>query len=386
MPTLKSYKDSSDQSGLYLIANVGGSNPITLQITHIGEKILRETGHKSGNSVPNDLVWAMYDVGLLYTSSTVSNENELIENTGEALGQINITNKLSDAECKQLLQYLTEYSGENQSKIAELVERLKQSLSDNSSNESDDEGSFSGKGEINKNLPLNEINDPDSYERMTALEKFKEVARDDPASVVPYLDVIQTRFDDSEELTAEMAFSVFTSIAKEDSTLITEYFGSVAAYLNSQNERIRYRATEFFEKAAADAPAAVSEHVDKIQPRLEDSNETTRRLAFRAFYRVCAGYRRIDDYYINGERNVAEQSEFADMDEYIELMVSHLESPEDVNKQGAINFLEIMSEESPELVKKYMDTIDSHASEMRDQSGLETIRRRIDSYQKQKED
>lgn len=126
MPKLKEYIEDSDQSGFYILANVGQSHPITLQVTDLGKQILQKCGYESGDNVPTKIVWSMFDVGILYTSSTINEPPEVTENTDEIFRQLNVANKLTSEERSRLIDYLKEYSGPNEAQVKSLQNELQE--------------------------------------------------------------------------------------------------------------------------------------------------------------------------------------------------------------------------------------------------------------------
>lgn len=124
MPTLKQYTADSEKSGYYILANVGGANPITLQVTTLGEQILRKTEYEAGDFVPTDIVWSMFDVGIMFTSSNINEPPDVTQDTDEIFHQLNVSNQLTDAERAELLNYLTEYTGPNEEQVAALRDDL----------------------------------------------------------------------------------------------------------------------------------------------------------------------------------------------------------------------------------------------------------------------
>jgi hypothetical protein len=124
MPTLRKYKPSSPKSGYYIQANAGASHPITLQVTSLAETILEQTGYQPGGPVPTKLVWAMYDLGLLYTKSSL--DPELFEgvSTEDIFREIDIGNQLSAAEKSKLVSYIEEYEGPQKDTLTRLKQEL----------------------------------------------------------------------------------------------------------------------------------------------------------------------------------------------------------------------------------------------------------------------
>lgn len=130
MPTLKEYTEDSDQSGFYILANVGQSHPVTLQVTNLGKQILQKCGYESGDNVPTKIVWSMFDVGILYTSSTINEPPEVTEDTDEIFRQLNVANKLTSEERSRLINYLKEYSGPNEAQVKSLQNELQEQDTD----------------------------------------------------------------------------------------------------------------------------------------------------------------------------------------------------------------------------------------------------------------
>lgn len=127
MPSLRQYKPDSEKSGHYILANVGGSHPITIQVTDLGGQILQKAGYAHGDNVPTKVVWAMFDIGILYTSNTTNEPPETVDNPDQTFQQLGVANNLTAQEKDQLLNYLNEYTGPNQSEVRDLREELEQS-------------------------------------------------------------------------------------------------------------------------------------------------------------------------------------------------------------------------------------------------------------------
>jgi TM2 domain-containing membrane protein YozV len=129
MPVLKQYVETSPKDGVYVQANVGGSHPITLQVSDIAELVLRNNGYRPEAEVPGWIVWKMYEVGLLYTESDVSEVPEVNRSIEDVFRGLGVTENLSDAERDQLIEFLEQYRGPEQEQIASLLEFLRSSRS-----------------------------------------------------------------------------------------------------------------------------------------------------------------------------------------------------------------------------------------------------------------
>lgn len=128
MPTLNRYAPSSQKTGYYIRANVGGSHPVTLQTTPVAERILVENGYGDGATVPTKLVWSMYDVDLLYTESSLSASTPSYS-VQDSLSEVMESSALSKSTRQQLIEYLSSYSGSHQTAVGRLLEDLRATVS-----------------------------------------------------------------------------------------------------------------------------------------------------------------------------------------------------------------------------------------------------------------
>jgi hypothetical protein len=286
MPTLKRYADSSSESGFYVLANVGSSHPITLQVTSVGEKILQKAGYRDEDNVPNKVVWAMFDVGILYTSGSIENIPETPRATEEFFSKINLGNILTAAERRKLLEQLRAYTGPDQSQIDSLKQKLENSGAEQQ--ETDDRPSGTNRSSPPSNIDLNpeNLSHSDPKTRKSAVKSFARTASDAPASVAPHLDKVAPRLGDSGRTPAKYAFETFEEIGQHEPTDVLEYYDLIASYLDSDNETARKYSTRFFARLAPYAPSIVSEYLDQIEPRLDDSGKRPARYAFEAFEEV----------------------------------------------------------------------------------------------------
>lgn len=178
MPKIKEYVDDSDQDGKYVLANVGGESPVTLQVTDVAEKILDRAGYEPGSNVPTKVTWAMYDVGLLYTSNVVNNPPEVGDRTDMIFQQLGVSNKLNYEEREHLLDYLREYDGPKQDEIASVQDELEQTQSKAESSESDIESNNSFDSSELSNIDDFEISDEMNSVRLELLAYNSEFYAD----------------------------------------------------------------------------------------------------------------------------------------------------------------------------------------------------------------
>lgn len=129
MPKLRRYKRSSEKSGYYIQANVGAPHPITLQVTSIAERIFQKTGYEPGENIPTKLVWAMYDLNLLYTNTSLDPSAAEDVSTEDILRELDLGNRLSTAEKEEVISYIEQYEGPQKDTLYQLKEELENSSS-----------------------------------------------------------------------------------------------------------------------------------------------------------------------------------------------------------------------------------------------------------------
>lgn len=126
MPTLNQYAESSDKSGTYIRANVGGDTPITLQVSALADRLFRLLDYTPQEELPSKLVWNMYDVGLVYTLNSLTSlqETNSANNPSGFLEQLDLDSSLSAEEQDEIVRQLKEYEGPDPEKVQELIDRL----------------------------------------------------------------------------------------------------------------------------------------------------------------------------------------------------------------------------------------------------------------------
>jgi len=131
MPTLNRYTEKSEKEGFYVRANVGGESPVTLQVTALATQIFKSVGYEDGDSIPTKLVWAMYDLDMLYTLSSIdldSTPDNIDPST--VLRNLDIESELTEEERARLISYLEAYTGPNADHVTELREQLLENISE----------------------------------------------------------------------------------------------------------------------------------------------------------------------------------------------------------------------------------------------------------------
>lgn len=124
MPTLKKYTSASPKSGYYLLANVGGTHPVTLQVTETAAVIFHAGDYAADDSVPSKLVWAMYDLGLVFTNASLDSASLPDIPVIDVLDDFGIGNRLSPTQRASLIKYLNSYDGPQQEALKKLKRKL----------------------------------------------------------------------------------------------------------------------------------------------------------------------------------------------------------------------------------------------------------------------
>lgn len=126
MPTLNKYARSNEKTGYFIRANVGGSHPVTLQVTSTAEQIFKDNGYSDESNIPTKLVWSMYDVDLLYTESSVSSETPSY--SFESLSDAVTGSQLTEGTRQDLVRYFEDYSGAHQKRVNDVLSELRREV------------------------------------------------------------------------------------------------------------------------------------------------------------------------------------------------------------------------------------------------------------------
>lgn len=129
MPTLNEYSSDNSKEGYFVRANVGGSHPITLQVTIVGSRIFDALGYTDGDAVPPKLIWSMYKLNMLYTLTSVDIDGTPTDvDAAKVLDDLDLNSKLSDEERAEIISYLEAYDGPDAGKVQELREELLENI------------------------------------------------------------------------------------------------------------------------------------------------------------------------------------------------------------------------------------------------------------------
>ena len=135
MANLYEYASSNDKTGYFLRGRSKTSGYYNLQTTlaanRLFEQLDYEPGripHTEGESVPGELTWRMYQVGLLETKNSDSTLNDL-SNTElkETFEESNEQLSLSESDLETLQSFIASYSGPGQNRVTKLKPLLEPS-------------------------------------------------------------------------------------------------------------------------------------------------------------------------------------------------------------------------------------------------------------------
>jgi len=122
MPTVKRYATSSDNSGYYVTAYIGGPHPINIKARPLADQLFNELGFGERATITHNLCWAMYEADLLYTDNSLENHDDdtIRGNLSDSLSTLD----LSTEQRNRLLSLLDQYSD------AAKISKLKSILED----------------------------------------------------------------------------------------------------------------------------------------------------------------------------------------------------------------------------------------------------------------
>ncbi|TKX41606.1 hypothetical protein EXE41_17790 [Halorubrum sp. SD690R] len=123
MPVLKRYSESYDKGGYYVHAPIDGySHPIPLQTPNVTAQIYRELGYESGDQVPNELTWKLYNIGLHWTENTGS-QQQTTDEIRDAVSDWSSTD-LTTEQKESILSIIGSYSGRFEDELYSLADEL----------------------------------------------------------------------------------------------------------------------------------------------------------------------------------------------------------------------------------------------------------------------
>jgi hypothetical protein len=123
------YAESNEKTGYYLYGHTPNRGHSTLQVHSLGDRLLDWLDIEDGDRVPQELLYAMLDTGLLYTEST---ETAQVESNGAAtdVGAADLRRELTDDEFQKLLGFLKAHERSPPEKLTHLFDTLSPGTSD----------------------------------------------------------------------------------------------------------------------------------------------------------------------------------------------------------------------------------------------------------------
>lgn len=188
MPSLNKYALSSEKSGYYVRANVGGSHPVTLQTTNVAERVFEDNNYSDGSTIPTKLVWSMYDVDLLYTESSLSGSTPSHQTHATLSDTVN-DSQLTPSTRNDLVEYFSSYTGPHQQAVTKVLNDLRETISTDSVQTYDVDTPARTAADF-----LKEFTNTDSAEYIDSLREHGQAIRNSLLSFtqrVPQLDRIE---------------------------------------------------------------------------------------------------------------------------------------------------------------------------------------------------
>jgi cold shock CspA family protein/O-acetyl-ADP-ribose deacetylase (regulator of RNase III) len=118
MARLYQYATSSDKSGYFLRGWTPNTGNTTIQVTSVAADIFDWLNLQPEDRIPNDLLYAMLDTGLVYTDSGGAQQNEY------SVDVQRIANSLSEIQFQRLIGFLKSFNDDAPSSVRRLASAL----------------------------------------------------------------------------------------------------------------------------------------------------------------------------------------------------------------------------------------------------------------------
>lgn len=119
MAVFKEYSPGYDKDGYYVHISIpGADHPIPLQTPDEIAEFYQSTGYTTGDQIPDQLVWALYELDLHWTGEGGISRSEASKPEGESAPE------LAPEDVDSIQQYVDSYTGEYAEDLEQLVERL----------------------------------------------------------------------------------------------------------------------------------------------------------------------------------------------------------------------------------------------------------------------
>jgi hypothetical protein len=130
MAVFKEYSKSYEKDGHYVHISIpAADHPIPLQTPDEIAEFYQSTGYTAGDQIPDQLVWALYELDLHWTGEGGISRSEDAKPVGKAAPQ------LAPEDIERIQEYVDSYTGEYAGELEQLEKRLE--VSSQSAGESD---------------------------------------------------------------------------------------------------------------------------------------------------------------------------------------------------------------------------------------------------------
>jgi hypothetical protein len=122
MAVFKEYSNSYEKDGYYVHISIpAADHPIPLQTPDEIAEFYQSTGYTAGDQIPDQLVWALYELDLHWTGEGGISRSEDAKLVGEAAPE------LAPEDIERIQEYVDSYTGEYAEELKQLEKRLEMS-------------------------------------------------------------------------------------------------------------------------------------------------------------------------------------------------------------------------------------------------------------------
>lgn len=119
MAVFKEYSPGYEKDGYYVHISIpGADHPIPLQTPDEIAEFYQSTGYTAGDQIPDQLVWALYDLDLHWTGDGGISRSDASGPVGESAPE------LASEDVERIQRYVDSYTGEYAEDLERLVSRL----------------------------------------------------------------------------------------------------------------------------------------------------------------------------------------------------------------------------------------------------------------------
>ncbi|NHN60043.1 MULTISPECIES: hypothetical protein [Halorussus] len=119
MAVFKEYSSGYEKEGYYVHISIpGADHPIPLQTPDEIADFYQSTGYTAGDQIPDQLVWALYELDLHWTGESGISRSDASKPTGESAPV------LAQEDVERIQQYVDSYTGEYAEDLEQLADRI----------------------------------------------------------------------------------------------------------------------------------------------------------------------------------------------------------------------------------------------------------------------